>query len=248
VIDLEPQNGNSVTPPGSITLILSRAGSGVLEQVQSAVLRGGQDLVDMAERLVTQYANREPIELGRAAKVMIQQPVFAEIRYGGETFAQGLFVPEELLAVVLILPYNGGRLAAEGFTLAERFTEASTERLEGLLLRTLPPLTAAERAVLDQVPDDQLINNVGRPRCDTTYWAVAATVAVAVTIVLPPVHITAEVLAATLTAAEAGGAIAVETNIPEADLRTLGPAASARRLLELRRQKLFPPAPPVTRR
>jgi hypothetical protein len=175
-------------------------------------------------------------------RLMADEPVFADVYYGGAPLNRGLFLPKGVELAVTILPYNGGRLTSDGFSLVEFYKEGSNEGLEGLVVRSDPPLTAAERAALRQVPAGERGRNVGPalPSCRTTWWAVgvvAATLATA---------------AALQVAAAAGvtwtGAIAITGGMlrsgrePEhldpQEIAQLGPAASARRLLALRRDAI----------
>src|SRR6266566_5905468 len=161
--------------PGTLTVFIARKGSAALHELREALKTGGEALKQLYRKVGEQAVQVERWTLEEAVQATIQAPVFAELRYGGATLAQGLSVPEGLdMTTVLFLPYNGGRLAQEGFILAERFKEGSDAALEALVVRVDPPLTEAEKAALQLVPPDQDINNVGLNRwCDTTWIAVA---------------------------------------------------------------------------
>jgi hypothetical protein len=224
--------------PGTLTVFVARKGSAALHELREALKTGGQALIQLYRKVGEQALQVERWTLEEAVQATIQAPVFAELRYGGATLAQGLSVPQGLDMTVLFLPYNGGRLAQAGFILAERFKEGSDAALEALVVRIAPPLTEAEKAALQLVPTDQDINNVGLSDwCDTTWVAVAAVAAAAAT---PAAHaLVTDALAAAALALIGFTSSALETHIPEETLRQLGPAASARKLLEMRREVLY---------
>ena len=224
--------------PGTLTVFVARKGSAALHELREALKAGGEALKQLYRKVGEQAAQVERWTLEEAVQATIQEPVFAELRYGGATLAQGLSVPEGLdMTTVLFLPYNGGRLAQEGFILAERFTEGSDAALEALVVRIDPPLTEAERAALQLVPVDQAINNVSANKpCDTTWVAVATVAAVAATPTVTDATVTTLVIEAL---GSRGAELAdLEPHIPEETLKLLGPAASARKLLEMRREVL----------
>src|SRR6266487_1488474 len=221
--------------PGTLTVFVARKGSAALHELREALKAGGEALKQLYRKVGEQAAQVERWTLEEAVQATIQEPVFAELRYGGATLAQGLSVPQGLDMTVLLLPYNGGRLAQEGFILAERFTEGSDAALEALVVRIDPPLTEAERAALQLVPVDQAINNVSANKpCDTTWVAVATVAAVAAT---PAAHAIVEGIITVLTILGVTPDD-LEPHIPEETLKLLGPAASARKLLEMRREVL----------
>ncbi len=217
--------------PGSLILFMARKGSNTLDELRAAYREGGTRLVELSERVVEQYKGRVEVSVEEAVQATIRQPVFADLLYGGATLAHGLFMPDDLDVALLALAYNGGRLASGGLKLAERYREDSNAALEAFIVRTDPPLTAAERAALAKVPSDQFINNVLAIECDTTWWAVAfATVGVAAAI-------------GTIAVATAVATISPvpinETHLSEEALIELDRRASARRLLEIRREALL---------
>ena len=223
--------------PGTMTLVLSRTGSGVLSEFRAAIKEGGAKLENFRKKLSEQYRATHGSHRESIAKTMTQSPVLADIRYGGNTLNSGLFVPQHIDCAVAVFPYNGGRLGAEGFELVQYPKDGSTESLEGVVVETSATLSAAEQAALKLVPASQLGRNVGASLdCDTTWWAVGLVGAGLAT-------------AATVGALAAAGVIGTaavilfqmgrETQLSETQIEKLGPAASARALLALRREALL---------
>ncbi|MFO0874088.1 MAG: hypothetical protein U0575_08975 [Phycisphaerales bacterium] len=215
----------TLVPPGAIGIFIAKKGSGVLDQVREAATKGGAVADKFAAKLTSQLKKRKTMSVGDAVDLIAKQSVFADVRYGGATVCNGLFVPKGLDCAVVLLPYNGGRLLADGFQLAEYLQDGTKDGLEGIAVVSQPPLSAAEIAAHLAVPEDQIELNVGFASwCDTTAWAVAAVVAVAVLVVVA--------------LATAGCVAVVDKHLSEAQIKKLGPAASARKMLDLRRTAL----------
>ncbi len=223
--------GMTLGIPGSLFVFIGRKGSNTLAELRAAHKEGGTRLAVMIERIVEQYKDRTEVSVEEAVQATIRQPVFADLLYGGATLAHGLFVPDDLDVAFLALAYNGGRLASGGFTLAERYREDFNAALEAFIVRTDPPLTAAERSALTKIPSDQFINNVATLSCDTTWWAVAFVTVAILTAVGTYAVATA---AATLSPVQMN-----ETHLSEEEIKELDPRASAQKLLEIRRQALL---------
>src|SRR6266850_4798597 len=179
-------SGPSFGFPGTITVFFARKGSNKLGSIRSAIGRGGEELTTLAGQIGDPFAQLKEITTEGAAQMMIDQAVFAEIRYGGATLNNGLFLPPGIDLAFTMFPYNGGRLLAGGFSLVEYHKEGSKEALEALVVRADPPLTPAERQALRKVPSSQVGHHVGTALgCDTTWWAVGlvvGTLAAAVTL------------------------------------------------------------------
>jgi hypothetical protein len=232
IVELE---ANETSPPrplaiqGAITLYLARSGAPILGEIREALKVGGQLEQDLANRLQQQFDSRPVLPIKEAVEVLVREPVFADLCYGKSTIAQHLCVPDGVDVAHLVFPYNGGRLAASGFTLVERFRDGETASLDALLVRNSPALSAAEKAALAQVPADQNELNVGLAY-DCEYTTVAVTVVAAAAACA--VGVRAALVATSLCA------VLNHQHIPEEAILELGPAASARELLKLRRDVL----------
>ena len=233
VIDNTPKSADQLSilgAPGTMTVFVAKKGARALDDVRAAVTKGGDQNIEKVRTHVRGRApRRKPVSDRQAAELMVCAPVFADIRYGGDVLNRGVFLPDGFDLVVVVLPYNGGRLARGGFSLAEHFQEGSDAALEGLVVQVSPPLTAAEKAALRQVPPDQRVANVGVAiSCRTTWWAVGFVAACLAGV-------------AVLAAVEIFGLAPRPGNVvhlTEQELKKLGPAASARKLLAMRRELL----------
>jgi hypothetical protein len=163
VFDYDPpaEGKRALAAPGTVTLYLARTGSSLLRAIaESVVRRDGKD-AELAEKVVTLLTQRESMPTSVAVDTLIEEDVFADLRYGGKTIAANMFVPEDLEIVSLVFPYAGGRLAPQGFTLVEYAKEGSDLRLTGVLVRAAPPLTLTEKLATQLLPASQLETNVG---------------------------------------------------------------------------------------
>ncbi len=221
----QPADGDlALVAPGTVTAFVGRAGSGSLAELRKALAGDVKVARALIARLTKQLERRKPMALSAAVEVLGKQPVFAEIRYGGRALASNLFVPAGLDLCVVAMPYNGGRVAAAGFALVEFLADDGDGALEALIVTSAPDLTAAERAALRLVPADQIGSNIGRA---AMCWAVTAVTIAAVV-----------VLATSFCISRVAGRDPEERHLPEDRIKQLGPAASARALLALRRSIL----------
>lgn len=227
ILEYTPSSGDparQLAGPGTVTLFLARKGSPVLDEIRAAA-SGGQDQ-QLTARLRAQSKGRTPLPLNRALEMLKAQPVFADVRYGGLTLASNYFVPGDAACSAVVLPYNGGRLARQGFTLVEHWRAADDSPLQAVALLHAPPLTAAEKAALEQVPADQLELNVGK---SYMCWALSA-IALAALVTLAAI--------CTYQPESDDDHRGPGDHLDEDEILALGPAATARELLRLRRRKL----------
>lgn len=221
IIDYLPSDPSKgvLAPPGSITVYITHAGDPLLQRVRDAA-SGSSDLdVQLSLEIRGKLRGRERLTYYQAYRLLRDTESFASIRYGCRTLATNLFPPPGPRFMVLENPYNGGRLDPDELTLVEHRVPGSRGSLAALALRHTAPLTEAERAAVEQVPEDQLEMNLSMRGdcCDnlTDYvWQALTHIQI-----LAP--ITSE-----------------EVPLSEEELERMGPAASARKLLHRRRELL----------
>jgi hypothetical protein len=149
--------------------------------------------------------------------------------FHGDLFLiQNLFVPSDIEVIFLALPYNGGRFANSGLRVVEHLQSDATQSLELLALAHRPSLSAAEKAALANVPAEQSGLNIGNPigpiACGVGLFLAAAAVEVAVVAVTFAIT----------------GKVDIEhmEHVSPAEIKKLGPAASARELVRMRSEFL----------
>ncbi|SRR6266568_7821350 len=222
IIEYRPARveGRVLAPAGSVMVYVGKKGSPALARIREAAEKGSGSDVRVAEELMAQYNGRKLLSPYRAWRLLEAAPVFADIRYGGRTIAKNLFVPPGVDAVWIASPYNGGSLLPAELTLVEHLKEGTKASLEAVALRHEPPLTAAERAALKNVPESQLeLNLAPNGACcdnvtDVLQIIIAATFAMLCGDPLPDVH------------------------IAEDEIKSLSPTAAAIQLMDIRREAL----------
>ncbi|MFI9176084.1 hypothetical protein [Streptomyces lincolnensis] len=229
IIDYQPSNpdGDILAPPGSVTVFLSHTASPVLDRVREAASSRAGDS-ELAREIRGMFRGRERLTYYAGFRLLKEADSFATIRYGAKTLATNLFPPPGPNLVVLENPYNGGALNPDVLTLVEH-RNPDLERLgrenpglSAVALRHSPPMTEIERIALEQVPADQLEMNLSMRADCCDNWTDFAQIVIAVTFAMLCMD----------------GSRYEQVSLPEEEIRALGPAASARKLLNLRRELL----------
>ena len=204
-----------------MTVFIAAKGAPILERVREAA--AGRGDAELAEALVKRFSGRSRQSYYRAYRLLRKAPSFAELRYGGRTLGTHLFPPPDTGLLVLENPYNGGRLAPQELTLVEHLRDDVEGRLDAVALRRAPKLSALELTVLEQVPEDQLEMNLSMRAncCDSVTDFAQVVIAVTFAMLCMSADPVEEI-----------------DPLDEERIRKLGPAASARVLLEIRREAL----------
>lgn len=213
-------------PAGAVRVFVAAQGDPILQRVRNIATHSKSEDVDLVENeIVPRFAGRTELSAYQIWRLLQRSPVFASIRYGGRTLATNIFPPQDLGVVILDNPYNGGELSPAHLTLVEHRLENTDAALEAVALKHAPPLTPAERAALAQVPADQLEANLTlNARCCQS----------ATFIMVTAVAFTAAVLCASAVMA----AEEEQQHLSDEQIQRLGPAATARELLDIRREVL----------
>lgn len=228
LIDYQPSRGENpvwLTLPGTVTIFVTRGNSDLLDQLKAAINKRADDVIlAITDRLRKQFEKRKPLSLKAAAEQVIAEPVFAEIRYLGASVARSVFVPADVDACVVSLPYNGGAVKKSGLEIVQYVSTAESPRLRALAVRHAPELTDAETAALRELPDAGIGANIGTAAMCYAITGVAIVAAVmgatsfCVGRVLNP-HDPVE-------------------HLSVGEIKRLGPARTARGLLRARRKAL----------
>jgi hypothetical protein len=225
IIDYVPSDRGLrvLTPPGSVMVFLDHAGEPMLDRIRETVLSGSGEDIHLAQEIQELFRTRTRVSEYRAYRLLCQAESFATIRYGARTLATHIFPPPGPGLVAIENPYNGGRLAPDELTLVEHLIPGTDAGLAAVAVRHMPSLTEAERAAVEQVPEDQLEMNLTlRADCCDNWTHVA--------------EVICQITYANYLAMEAPVQEGVSLSPEEID--RLGPAASARKLLNLRRELL----------
>lgn len=212
--------------PGTVHIILTRKGSGIIEKLRVTLDQDERRFAQVIEDIVAPFRRKKtPLSIDAMVKLTLRQPVFADLRSGGERLHSGVFVPPGADAICLAYPYNGGPLPSRGLELVQYLIDGTDRALEAIALKCDPVLTKAEAAALELMPKNQITKNVGASvDCETTYVALVAVTTALATLALALVT--------------AGCGVIGDPHVDDSAIKQLGPGASARRLLEMRRNAL----------
>jgi hypothetical protein len=227
VVTYESDQPMDLVPPGCITAVFARRGSSVLSSIATAVRAGDAGQLNQhARRFLEQYRSRRVGPLQRAVEQVSREPVYADVRYGSQSLASNLCTLD-FEAGLITFPYNGGKLKDEEFSLVEYHLPDVRDSVDVLLIKRPPKLSALEELALSRVPEDHLDMNIGN-----------AAACFALTAVL----VAAVGAALVVTTAVAGCNDQFDqldrVSLPDDTVTALGPAGTARELLQLRRQLL----------
>lgn len=220
-----PQPDTHLALEGTVTLLAARHGSRFFVEIREALANNDRSAEDLARRMYRQYKGRKTTTLSKGIKSACAEPVLADVLHGDMLLVESLFVPRDLEVAFIPLPYNGGRFADGGLRLVEHPLSEDVESLDILALAHAPSLSKAEQAALAQVPPEQYALNIGDPlgprACGTGLLVAAVVVEVAVVAVTFAIT----------------GSIDMEhmDHMSAGELKKLGPAASARQLVQMRR-------------
>lgn len=213
-----------LTPPGTIGVFAAKRGSAVLRQLVAAAQEGKGADRRLARAIVRKMMGRKRVSLEEATARAINQPVLAQLNYGGATMVRDIFVEDADDLFFTILPWAGGALTPKGFRFDEFVFEDEDEDLDCVLLANPPILTAAEKAALAKVPAEMAHVMVSP----------AARAAVPGLTIALGLHVLVwGFVYATYTLAKAHNDHSME-HINPAVLENLSPVATARALLKLR--------------
>jgi hypothetical protein len=217
-VPLDTESREMIVPPGTVTVFLARPGSRELRRIREVIENREPD-EELFRQLAGMYEGRNQTSLDEALELLLSQDSFCDLIHGRSIVASNLFVPDDMPVVVVPLPYNGGALSPDGFTLMERTKPGITANLEGFAVRHVPELTVAEAEALQRLPAENNDFNVGR-----------AAMCYAITGIV--------LVGAVMGATYACPGRYERPHLEEELVRSLGPAASAAEMLALRRQAL----------
>lgn len=163
VISYRTHDPSGILPEGSICILLARSSTNQLLQDIAAGLGCGADVRPLLRRVALQFKDRRAISSAEALKLFKRQPVISEVRYSDKSLAGNLVVPEGLEVLLVVCPYNGGRVSPHAFTLVEHVKpDEITESMDAVIIEVCPSMTPAEEAAIRQIPSEQIEGSIGK--------------------------------------------------------------------------------------
>ncbi|MEM9555981.1 MAG: hypothetical protein AAGC60_17120 [Acidobacteriota bacterium] len=226
-LDLEGDSADGVRPlPGMISLFFAVKGSPLLRQLRAAYGSANVAAIQEAGQEISRVLEQaQSVSVPEAVDQMIASPSYFDFRYRGKTLAPNLGLINGLEFATVLFPYNGGRLDESDFRIIDYRRDPHLEtELEYLVVMRPPALSDLERDVLGQVPDDLLELNVG-----------SAVLCPALCVVVVVVVLTT---AGWCCLPVQGSSEYTEITLSRETAQQLGPLASARQLVQARREVL----------
>lgn len=227
----DPKSFGLQPPEGSMVLWWGTKRSGIIRELEYAYSAHDIELLNiLAERLVEEHQDRPVVSVEEAVEMLRQSAVWFDLRYGGKTLAQNLWLTDTK-AGTMMFPYNGGRLQDNEFHIVE-YLEPSRYRqvspYDILLVKSPPKLTELEKAALAAVPADILEMNISNAgTVFATPGALATVVAfAAINTCICTLIVGGRTFADRLS----------QVSLSDSQIRRLGSVASARELLTMRAQ------------
>ncbi len=205
------------TMPGTLTLFLARPGSRLLDDVRGVARADRDSTRRLSDKLRRQFAGRKQVSLPEAVQQLLSQRVFAELRFGDRTVARNLFVPDDESVCVVTLPYTGAELARDAFRLIEYSVKGADQTLDAVILKHDPPISSAERAALAAAAASLPNGGPVSGPCDADLVEAAFMVLLFAILAKP-------------------GDFTADQHVAEERIREIGPNATARELMQIRRE------------
>ena len=208
---------------GSVMLFWSQPGHGLIPAIREAYANGDEAaLQQLSVDVAREIEIRPVLPLDEAFEKVFACPMYFDLLYGKTQLVTTLALPGDIPYGAFGFAYNGGMLADDAFELVEYFTE-ETASYDTLIVKVPPDLSDVERQALEAVPEDMTDLNIGYSvMCPLACVGIAAIVVALITCAGNP-HAELEARMAQVT-------------LSQEQLDRIGPLASARQLLAVRRE------------
>jgi hypothetical protein len=212
--------------PGTLTVFLGRRGDALLAEVSEIYAAASSDRSQQfADRLrdigtETRAAATEGVEA--TVTEMIASDVLVDVRYRGTTIIHSLTLVHGLPIVAILLPYNGGTISEQEFSLWQYRRNEDAPLLDAVVVLRSPELTPEEDAALRDLPPEAEDVNIGSPVQGILPLTTATILLVAVVFATPTI---------TATAGAGLSAVATAERVRE-EVPKLGPLPTAAALTE----------------
>lgn len=156
VIEAQLANDVILPPfPGTVMFVSERRGKGVLARLKRAYLSGDIDTLHaLGADIKRDVESRRGMSVGAAAQLLIESPLFYDLRYGGKTLVSQAALIHDVTIGSVTLPWNGGELDDSLFRVVNyrKDTEADVCEADHLIIKRKPLLNDLEKQALAAVP------------------------------------------------------------------------------------------------
>src|SRR5690348_3299665 len=95
-VEYHSSGKNTFVAPGTVTLYIGHKGNKLFGKVRLAAKEGGKHIEEVYEHIDRQLKNTKSVSVSDHVKMMIQEPLIADIRYAGRTLSHGFFLPHQV--------------------------------------------------------------------------------------------------------------------------------------------------------
>lgn len=208
---------------GSVMLFWSQPGHNLIPALEKAYVNGDEDTLQKLSSEVANEIERRPIlPLAEAFTKVFASAMYFDLFYGQAQLVSTLTLPDGIPYGAVGFAYNGGALADDEFVIAEYFTDEKAA-YDTLIVKVPPDLSDLERQALEAVPDNMTDLNIGHATMCPLACAGIVAIAIALVTCAGSPHRQLEDLLSRVA-------------LTQEQLDRIGPLASARQLLAVRRE------------
>ncbi|MDW5610315.1 MULTISPECIES: hypothetical protein [Mycolicibacterium] len=208
---------------GSIMLFWAPRGSKVIADLADAYAAGDDDTLRRLSAQAAREMKRHPVaSLDEGFQILLDSPMYFDVMYGDKELAGKLTLPQGDAYGAIGFAYNGGAVNDGDFRFVQHQKNSVDADFSTLVVKVPPDLSEIEKLAVEAVPADMTGLNIG----EATICPIATGALVAIVVALVTCAGGCEKMGEKLD----------QIRLSKAQLDTLGPLASARELLAVRRE------------
>lgn len=163
----DPDSFGFKPPEGSIMFFWARKENDLLRKLESAYISHDTRRLDRLyhNRFESDLSKRSLLSLEEAKEEFIESDTFFDLRYDGKVLAESLWESTEEKFGLVILPFSGGRINGNEFTIVEHFLDQDSKDCspyQVLIVVCQPILSDIEKRALEAVPPEMDEIKIGR--------------------------------------------------------------------------------------
>jgi hypothetical protein len=218
-----------LVPAGTALVLFAREQNENLERTRHALAHSDSETLEqLASHFSLHFGASEPSSISsteEAADLLLQEPVYADLRYESRVIAPLMVAPERRPLGGMLIPYIGGPLYSDNFMYEEYLSSTEGPGLDVVVIAQEPNLSPLERAMVN----DAAAAETGMVLGSGDYALKA----------LPGVLGAIALMTALGTLCVAPSAEMDSVHLNGEDISRMGTAASAHKLLRMREEILL---------
>jgi hypothetical protein len=227
VVEANMAPGEMYPPfPGTVLILSAARGRTILAELKEAYQSGDvARLKELGRDIKNEVEVRTVISARECADQLIDMPVYYDVRYAGKTLAPHLGLVNGISLGSIACPWNGGELQDDQFCIVDYRKEPSNGNYEvdHLVVKRRPVLNDLERQALACIPASESEMHISDIVACPGYCLAIIVIYAIVTVLGPSCF-------------PNGKALGTIEGLAKEKIDSIGPHATARELLALRRQ------------